>query len=79
MAEEHGRKCAILVCRSTTTIMALKPCDVGSSVMKSTEMEAHGRLGTGSGCSSPWGLRALTFVRAHVEHERMYMFTVRSK
>ena len=54
MALEHGIKCAILVNRSTTTKMESCPSQSGKSVIKSIEMDDHGRSGSGRGRSSPY-------------------------
>jgi hypothetical protein len=51
-----GTNNAILVNRSTNTQIAEYDPELGSCVMKSTDMEAHGLDGTGSGCNKPYGL-----------------------
>lgn len=46
----HGKKCAILEKRSTTTqIASFLACERGNPVMKSNERSSHGRAGMGSG------------------------------
>src|ERR1700712_137933 len=47
-------KCAILVNRSTTTIIWVCPCDSGRWVMKSVEIDVHAAKGVCSGCNSPY-------------------------
>ena len=54
MALEHDIKCAILVNRSTTTMMESCPSESGKSVMKSIEMDDHGLSGSGRVRSSPY-------------------------
>ena len=64
-----GIKWAHLATESTTIIIASKPCDSRSSMMKSTEMVSHHPRGTGRGWSSPYGAQHCVFVcrqRLHV-------------
>jgi hypothetical protein len=44
-----GMKCAILLNRSTTTMMASNPLDGGKLTMKSMDTLSHGPLGIGKG------------------------------
>jgi hypothetical protein len=48
-----GMKCAILLNRSTTTIMASKPLDEGKLTMKSMNTLSHGPSGMGNGPNNP--------------------------
>ena len=43
----HGKKCDILVNRSTTVKILSKPLEGGRSVKKSIEIDCHGLLGGG--------------------------------
>ena len=54
MALEHGIKCTILVNRSTTTKIKSCPLEGGKLVIKSINMDDHGRSGSGRGRSSPY-------------------------
>jgi hypothetical protein len=47
-----GMKCAILLNRSTTTMMASKPFDGGKLTMKSMDTLSHGPSGIGKGCNN---------------------------
>jgi len=46
-------KCAILLNRSTTTIMASNPLNGGKLTMKSMDTLSHGPSGIGKGCNKP--------------------------
>jgi hypothetical protein len=46
-------KCAILLNRSTTTMMASKPLDGGKFTMKSMDTLSHGPSGISKGCNKP--------------------------
>ncbi len=46
-----GMKCAILLNRSTTTMMASNPLDGGKLTMKSMDTLSHGPSGIGKGCN----------------------------
>ncbi len=48
-----GMKCAILLNRSTTTMMASKPLDGGKFTMKSMDTFSHGPWGISKGCNKP--------------------------
>src|SRR5205807_8418042 len=48
-----GMKCAILENLSTMTQILVYPADSGNPIMKSIEMDFHGRSGTSIGDSSP--------------------------
>src|SRR5207237_838230 len=48
-----GIKCAILENLSTMTQIFVYPADSGNPIMKSIEMDFHGRRGTSIGNSSP--------------------------
>jgi hypothetical protein len=48
-----GMKCAILLNRSTTTMMALKPLDGDKFTMKSMDTLSHGPSGMGNGRNNP--------------------------
>ncbi len=48
-----GMKCAILLNRSTTTMIASNPLDGGILTMKSMETFSHGPSGIGNGCNNP--------------------------
>jgi hypothetical protein len=49
----EGMKTACLDRRSTTTSIASKPSEGGKALMKSMEMELHGRSPIGSGFNKP--------------------------
>jgi hypothetical protein len=46
-------KCAILLNRSTTTMMASNPLEGGKFTMKSIDTLSHGPSGIGKGCNEP--------------------------
>jgi hypothetical protein len=48
-----GMKCAILLNRSITTMMASKPFDGGKLTMKSMDTLSHGPLGIRKGYNKP--------------------------
>jgi hypothetical protein len=48
-----GRKCVILLNRSTTTMMASKPLDGGKLTMKSMDTLSHSPSGIGNGRNNP--------------------------
>jgi hypothetical protein len=48
-----GMKCAILLNRSTITMMASKPFDGGKLTMKSMDTLSHGPSGIDKGCNKP--------------------------
>jgi hypothetical protein len=48
-----GIKCAILLNRSTTTMIILNPFDGGKFTMKSMDTLSHGPLGIGNGHNNP--------------------------
>jgi len=49
----HDKKCAIFVSRSMTIRMASSPSDFGKSVMKSMDIDFHGRSGASFGFIRP--------------------------
>lgn len=63
-----GIKCAYLDNLSSTTNITSSPPDLGNPSMKSSETTAHGRLGMGSGWSSPAGDTRSVFALWHVLH-----------
>ena len=71
MSLVHGKKCAILVYRSTNVKITLNPLESGRSSIKSKDIDCHGPLRVGNDCSKPyewcWGIFALQYV-SHVEH-----------
>jgi hypothetical protein len=62
MAVWVGMKWLHLLTESTTTIVALNPCESGSSVIKSTLTMSHHALGIRSRCSLLGGFRFWAFV-----------------
>jgi len=48
-----GMKCAILLNRLTTTMMASKPLEGGKFTMKSMDTLSHGPSGMGNGRNNP--------------------------
>jgi hypothetical protein len=48
-----GMKCAILLNRSTTTMIASNPLDGGKLTMKSMDTFSHGPSGIGNGYNNP--------------------------
>jgi len=49
----HGKKCAIFVSRSMTIKIASSSSDFGKSVMKSMDIDFHGRSGASFGVIRP--------------------------
>ena len=62
----QATKCPILVSRSITTHKALHPSVFGNPVMKSMDIESHGRCGGASGFSSPNGACRIGLIRLQV-------------
>jgi hypothetical protein len=69
-------KCACLLKRSTTAIMASMPVlATGKCVMKSMLTDSYGRAGTGNGCSRPIGLSFIALFLWHLSHDFTYFST----
>ena len=72
IVSEHGMKCAILVSRSTITHRELSSSVGGSPVMKSMDIESHGRFGGCRGLSSPKGACLIGLIRLQVSQWSTY-------
>ena len=64
-----GMNIACLEAQSTITRIELKPLDIGSSSMKSMDIESQEREGTGSGCKSQYGQCLGDLFCAQVTHD----------
>ncbi len=68
-----GMKCAILLNRSTTTMIASNPLDGGKLTMKSMDTLSHSPSGIGNGCNNPTCF--LLSVRFCWQIEQIFMYS----
>ena len=65
----RGIKCAILVRRSTVTMMVLAPFDLGRSTMKSIDTTSQGLFGIGMDANRPNGGFLESLLLAQISQE----------
>src|SRR3978361_1087180 len=75
----RGTKWAILVKRSTTTIICVCSLDSGNAVMMSTEVDTHGEGTESRGCNNLYLACRGDLFRWHVSQLRTYWFTQSSR